>query len=123
MKRILVIDDDRQFIKMATLMLSDAGFHVGAAESGKQAIAMLTNDGPWDLVLCDILMPESDGIETILAIMKQNSNQKIVAMSGGGRYLHPSQVLQMARSFGIKEVLLKPFSESRLLEVIGKEVD
>ncbi|MBF0613063.1 MAG: response regulator [Magnetococcales bacterium] len=84
MKRILVVDDDQQFLKMVTIMLIEEGFYVGAAESGKHALAILTNDGPWDLVLCDILMPEPDGIETILAIMKQNSTQKIIAMSGGG---------------------------------------
>lgn len=123
MKKILVVDDDRQFLKMVTLMLGEAGYVAGSANNGSAALAMLDHHGPWDLVLCDMLMPEQDGIETILAIQARDKSQKIVAMSGGGRYMHAQEVLDSARDFGAREVLFKPFTIPNLLDVLHRVLE
>ncbi|MBF0285832.1 MAG: response regulator [Magnetococcales bacterium] len=118
MKRILVIDDDPQFLAMTTLMLREGAYEVVPADSSEKALALLDHEGPWDLVLCDILMPEQDGIETILAIRRRDKNQKIIAMSGGGRYLHSNQVLLFSKDIGAQEALAKPFTSTELFRVV-----
>ncbi|MBF0191064.1 MAG: response regulator [Magnetococcales bacterium] len=120
MKRILVIDDDKAFLQMVVILLEETGFKVGAANGGREALRQLMRDGPWDLVLCDILMPEQDGIETIQAILKANNRQKIIAMSGGGHYLPSHSALELAQAFGFVETIFKPFHEKQLLELIDK---
>ncbi|MBF0417529.1 MAG: response regulator [Magnetococcales bacterium] len=118
MKRILVIDDDWQFLRLLTEMLMEAGHEIHSVDNGREALELLRTQGPWDVLLCDILMPRPDGIEVILSIRKLSSQQKIIAMTGGGRYLDAEQVLRMVQDLGILEVLRKPFSMARLLEVI-----
>ncbi|MBF0271584.1 MAG: response regulator [Magnetococcales bacterium] len=120
MNKILVVDDDKAFLQMVVTLLGDAGFQVGAANSGQSALRQLADDGPWDLVLCDILMPEQDGIETIQAILKANNTQKIIAMSGGGHYLPSYSALELAQAFGFVETIFKPFHEKQLLVLIDK---
>lgn len=118
MKRILVIDDDPQFLRMLTEMLGAAGYAIRSVDNGGTALELLKNQGPWDMVLCDILMPRPDGIETIVKIRQWNQNQNIIAMTGGGRYLDADQVQRMVQDFGVPEVLRKPFSMAQLIEAM-----
>ncbi|MBF0163318.1 MAG: response regulator [Magnetococcales bacterium] len=120
MKRILVIDDDRQFLRMLTEMLETTGYEIRSVDNGDMALALLKKQGPWDVVLCDILMPRPDGIETILKIRQWNPDQPLIAMTGGGRYLDADQVQRMVQDFGVPEVLRKPFSMARLIEALEK---
>ncbi|GAB0058826.1 Response regulator receiver protein CpdR [Candidatus Magnetaquicoccaceae bacterium FCR-1] len=118
MKRILVIDDDPQFLRMLTEMLGEAGYAIRSVDNGGTALELLKNQGPWDMVLCDILMPRPDGIETIIKIRQWNQTQSIIAMTGGGRYLDADQVQRMVQDFGVPEVLRKPFSMAQLIEAM-----
>ncbi|WP_193771332.1 response regulator [Candidatus Magnetaquicoccus inordinatus] len=120
MKRILLVDDEEQMRHLLRLMLEDAGYEVGVATNGNEAIALWREQGPWDLLLCDILMPERDGIETIIAIHGENAQQVMIAMTGGGNYhiLQVEELLGVAKMFGAKQVLRKPFSLHQLLNAV-----
>ena len=65
-------------------------------------------------VVTDILMPEQEGIETILRIRQMDQNAKVLAVSGGGRTGN-MQFLEAAQKLGASAVLPKPFRLADLL--------
>lgn len=116
MTSILVIDDDAAVRRMLRQMLEGAGYEVVEAADG--AIGLdLYNKRPVDLVITDILMPEKEGIETILALRKTAPEVKILAISGGGR-MNKGDLLSTAEFFGAVRTLAKPFARKELLGMV-----
>ena len=73
MKKILVIDDDDLVRNVMTKMLERAGFEVTTATNGREGVESYHNS-PADLVITDLIMPEQDGIETIIQL--KNMSEK-----------------------------------------------
>lgn len=118
MKRILVIDDDRD-VRMCILdNLEAAGYSVFGADNGKTGIAIFRSD-PVDLVIVDLFMPEKEGIETIIELRKGFPDLKILAISGGIPGYGPDDFLHIAQKLGADGSLDKPFTMQHLLSVIG----
>lgn len=115
--KILVIEDDIQFREMLGQMLSTAGFEVVMAANGIEGLDQFRNAAP-DLILTDILMPDKDGIETIIAIRHEQENARIIAMSGGRRAITPQFNLGSASLVGVRQTLTKPFSRQQLMDAI-----
>jgi CheY-like chemotaxis protein len=90
---------------------------IAEAEDGRQAIAALASRR-FDIIVTDILMPESDGIELIRSISSHPS-LGIVAMSGGGSYVSAAVSLAMAKATGAGTVLRKPFRKPELLAAVN----
>ena len=84
MARILIIDNDVQILNMLRQTLEREGYDVLKASNGKQGIR-LHREEPVDLIITDIIMPEKEGIETILELKRDYPDVKIIAISGGGR--------------------------------------
>ena len=119
MARILLVDDDDAIRGMLRKMLMSAGFEVEEAANGNVAVAAYCRQ-PSDLVITDLVMPEKDGLETIMELRRLDPAVKIIAMSGGGRSLGPGErYLESARTFGALRVLSKPFSASALLKAVS----
>ena len=113
--RVLLIDDDIELLRqMATAFLS-AGYEVLAAPDGQAGLARFTAN-PTDLVVTDIIMPNREGVETIMALKKAKPSVKVIAISGGYR-VGPADFLQLARHVGADEVLAKPFGPAELLNL------
>jgi DNA-binding response OmpR family regulator len=108
MPRILLVDDDDSFRKMLRLSLIRMGHDVAEARDGKEAVRLI-NEGPPDIMITDLVMPEKEGLETIDEVRRQYPGMKIIAMSGGGR-VNASDYLKIARAMGADQVLAKPFS-------------
>ena len=116
MARILVIDDDEAFRPMVRQMLEHAGYEVLEAANGKQGLKIYEAETP-DLVITDLIMPEFEGMETIMALLKDNPDAPVIAMSGGGRFT-AIDVLSSARKFGAQQTLAKPFKRAELLAAV-----
>ncbi len=112
MPHLLVIEDDDQLRSMLRLTLEEMGHTVAVARDGNQGLAEQARH-PADLVLTDLIMPEKDGVETIMALRKENPGGKIIAMSGGGRNTAASY-LQIAQMLGARRILTKPFTLEEL---------
>ena len=119
MAKLLVIEDDEQFCEMLAQMLDQAGYQVEMAANGLLGMQKFRSDPP-DLVITDILMPEQDGIDTILAMKKEQENVKIIAMSGGRRAITPQFNLDSAALIGVQQTLAKPFTRQQLLQAIAE---
>jgi DNA-binding response OmpR family regulator len=120
MFRILVIDDDVQIRKMLRLALAAEGFEVLEARDGKVAMKLFQQE-PADLVITDLIMPEKEGIETIIELRREYPGIKIIAISGGGR-INPKDYLYLAEKLGAQITLKKPFSRKDILRAVYKLV-
>jgi CheY-like chemotaxis protein len=94
MARILVIDDEDELRSMLRQMLEHAGHEVLEAINGAMGIEIYERDMP-ELIITDIIMPEKEGVETIIALRRADPALPIIAISGGGR-LDATDFLTMA---------------------------
>src|SRR5262249_30039073 len=79
---VLVVDDESVIRDSLTCYLTAAGYSIITAPNGKDGIDKYLAETP-DVVLIDLLMPEKDGIETIIQLKQLRPQAKIIAMSGG----------------------------------------
>jgi CheY-like chemotaxis protein len=117
MTEILVIDDDSQIRMLLRRILENEGYIVYEAADGKRGIDLLHIHNI-ELVITDIIMPEKEGLETILDIRHEFPNMKIIAISGGGKTGLPD-FLPAAKKFGAHRTLPKPFGKSELLDAVN----
>ena len=114
--KILVIDDDHLVRYALSKILSSNGYEVVTASDGRRGMVVLREEHP-DVVITDIIMPEQEGIDTIIQIQRERPGVKIIAISGGGR-IRNIDFLDMAQSLGANEVLAKPFEVDELLSCL-----
>lgn len=119
MPRILLIEDDHQVRAMLKMRLERAGYEIVEATDGVAGTQMFRTT-PVDLVITDILMPEKDGLETIMDFWRDAPDVKIIAISGGSRSLDPETCLDCARAFGAVKTFQKPVDFDALLAAIGE---
>jgi len=117
MTRILVIDDEELTRFTMREILEGAGHEVVEAENGNQGLSV-QKDQPCDLVITDIIMPEKEGVETIIEMKRDFPSVPIIAISGGGRTRN-LDFLKLARQYGARIILAKPFSESELIDAVN----
>lgn len=117
MATILVTDDEALIRLTIRKMLEKEGHRVLEACDGKQAEAV-TAEVKIDLLITDIIMPEQEGIETIMAIRKTQSELPILAMSGGGRNAN-LDYLVTAELLGANATLCKPFGKDALIQAVN----
>ncbi len=120
MYRVLVIDDDEQIRGVCRAVLEPAGFEVEDASDGATGLEAF-DARPFDCVLCDIFMPNKDGIETIQELTQTYFDVKVIAMSGGAAGL--PDYLPSAKIFGAADVLHKPFTPDQLLDAVRLALD
>ncbi len=118
MARILVVDDEPLVCSMLNAFLTREGHEVTTAGNGKLAIDVV-DDGPIDLVIADIVMPEKDGLEMMTQLRKERPTLKIIAISGGSR-VGNFDFLSMAKHLGASETFYKPLNNSDLLTAVNR---
>jgi two-component system chemotaxis response regulator CheY len=114
---ILVADDEPGMRDLLHMWLDRDGHHVSCARSGHEAAELMKKER-FDVVIADVLMPDGDGLELITESKKTHPDARIVAISGGGRYLHGSECLNVATGLGAHAAVLKPFSIDQLFTSI-----
>lgn len=116
MARIMIIDDDAQFRKMLKQTLVKVGHSVTEADNGTEGIRSFSKEAA-DLVITDIIMPNKEGIETIMEIRQIAPSVKIIAVSGGGR-IGSSSYLELAQKLGAEKTFSKPIDRKAFVEAI-----
>lgn len=122
MSGILVIDDAKITHRMFKNILNKAGYTVcGEALNGREGIEKFKQLNP-DLVFCDIMMKEMDGIEFLKAVMAEDPEAKVVICTSAGDKHHNNE----AREAGAKDFIVKPIRAADVISVterlIGKPV-
>lgn len=114
--RILVVDDEPTILYLVKMILVAQGYEVVTATSGDEAL-QLARDQLFDLFLIDLIMPGTDGIETMLALRSFRKNVAIIAMSGGWKG-GAHNCLTLAEKLGASCALAKPFGRDTLVKTV-----
>jgi CheY-like chemotaxis protein len=118
MAKVLVIDDDAAMRRMVVRALSAKGHDVAEAENGQDGLAAMELAKP-AVVITDILMPKTEGIETITKAKERFPKTKIIAISGGG-ISRNLMFLDVARALGVDATLAKPFRPAELVDAVAR---
>ena len=113
--KVIVIDDDPAVRNVLVAAFNRVGCETRWAVDGRSGVRLF-NAEPAHLVVTDIVMPNQEGIETILQLKRCERAPKVIAISGGGR-LGGQDFLLWAKHLGADAVLPKPFRTSQLIEV------
>lgn len=116
--RILLAEDNLVNQKLATIILSKAGYKVTVAANGKQALDIFTsNPKDFDAILMDIQMPEMDGYEATRCIRKNGDNDiPIVAMTANAMKGDRELCLEA----GMNDYITKPIKREIVFQVLEK---
>ena len=115
--RVVVIDDEQSIVEGFCAILRMHGFEADGFTSPRAALRHL-QDRAADMVVIDMLMPEIDGIEVIASIRRHHPATRVVAMSGGGRWVSSGDCLSMAEGLGAHRTLEKPVQAATLVETL-----
>jgi CheY-like chemotaxis protein len=119
MPRILIVDDDPLIREILPLVLLEHGYESTTAADGRMALRELRRQ-PHDVVLTDVLMPDTDGMELLRELHREFPEVRVIAMSGGSQLLPGSELLQVARCLGARAALPKPFEIEALLNALAQ---
>jgi len=117
-RTILVADDDPTVRAIAEELLLAEGYRVLQAEDGNQALQLVATEAI-DLIVLDMLMPNKDGLETIIELRRQRSDIRILAISSGGS-MDIDSLLKPALAFGANGALSKPLRISTFASTIAE---
>jgi CheY-like chemotaxis protein len=114
---IHIVDDEALIRELFRRILETEGYEVTDSADGNAALALCRRRPP-DLIIIDLIMPDKEGIETIIELKRDFPHMKIIAISGGGR-ITAREYLELAETFGANMTLSKPISRDELLTVVG----
>jgi len=117
-KKILLIDDEETVRLTVGEILKRAGYDVESAADGRSGLDLFQRHN-FDLLITDLLMPEGDGLETIMALRRGRKPLKIMVISGCGQTLG-TEYMKIAQHLGADVSLAKPFTRAELLEAVAK---
>ncbi len=108
---LLIIDDDEVVRESLAAYLEDSNFRVLQALNGLQGLQIFESEQP-DLVICDLRMPQIDGLELIRRIRQTASETPIIVLSGAGVMSDAVEALRL----GAADYLIKPLEDLAVLE-------
>jgi CheY-like chemotaxis protein len=116
-KKILLVEDEKNIILGVTICLRSAGLDVEVAEDGAEALKMVNASKP-DLVLLDLVMPRLNGLDA-LKTMKENEQTRdipVIVLSARAQ----EEDIRRAIDLGADGYMAKPFRPDELLDVIER---
>ena len=114
MKKILIVDDSSSNVLLLQNFLEEEGYVTEVAFSGKEALKLAKQFTP-DLILLDLMMPDLSGLEVIQRLEMQ---VPIIMVSAN----RDSQLIEDARSLGVKSYVQKPIDFDEILQEITKNI-
>lgn len=109
-QHVLVVDDNEEIIELLQDILEGEGFRISSAQSGEQALALLREGPPPDLILLDIMMPHMNGYE-LCAYIRRDWDMPILFLSAKGKAVDKVVGLEV----GADDYITKPFDAEELL--------
>ncbi len=114
--RILVVDDEKDIVKLLKLSLERAGYSVVAAHSGREALDKLAG-GSIDLLLLDVMMPEMSGWEVVEAVRadQRTKGLPIIMLTVRKDFVD----IERGYSLGVNNYITKPFMKEVLIKSVN----
>lgn len=120
MADILVVEDMQGIVDSLSLILTVAHHTIDVARDGEEALKKIRLRA-YDLVICDIVLPGTDGTSVILEAKSLRPGMPILAISGGATGVTATQALMVASQKADRS-LPKPFSRDDLLKTVSELV-
>jgi two-component system cell cycle sensor histidine kinase/response regulator CckA len=122
--RMLVMDDEEMIRSVVTKILERSGYAVETANEGRQAIEMyqqaLEIGNPFDVVIMDLTIPGGmGGKEAVRHILELHPDAKVIVSSGYAT----DPIMANYADYGFADIVAKPYTASRLLEVLRRVMD
>ena len=137
-ERLLIVDDDRDSLKLIGLMLQRRGYEIVAAQSGTQALAKVESDMP-DLIILDVMMPDLDGYEVcrslradpktastpiIMFTAKTRVDDKVAGFQAGAddyltKPIHPAELTSRVEALLLRSARAREATPAVMARVIG----
>mgnify|MGYP000358221181 CR=1 FL=1 len=111
--KILLVDDEEEFINVLTQRLEVRGLKVTSAIRGQDAVDLIGNQS-FDIIVLDLAMPGMDGLETLKKIKEKDADAEIVMLSGQGSIKSGVEAMKL----GAEDFLEKPVDLNDLLKRI-----
>jgi len=118
-ERVLIVDDDPVQRRLLESMVSKFGYAPAIAESGEQAVAMLTNGERFVCVVLDLVMPDLDGMGVLARLREAGSNVPVIVQTAHGGI---DNVVSAMRA-GAVDFVVKPVGAERLQVSIRNAID
>lgn len=113
-RRVLVVDDDAQFLEATRTMLEEHGYEVFTAQDGSQGLMRAERESP-DLIVLDVMMPRRSGFGVLEHLGHRGpSGPRIVVVTANEESRHE----EIARAKGADAFLKKPFEMRELLSAV-----
>src|SRR5439155_11466465 len=112
MERVLIVDDDPDIQRLVSYNLSQAGFEVTAAESGRKALESVQKHPP-DLIILDLMLPDVDGVEVCRTLRQRENSRRIPIVMLTARSDEIDRVIGF--ELGADDYVMKPFSPRGLV--------
>ncbi len=115
--RLLIVDDDPA-VRTALVRLLGLRHEVAAAGGYVEACALLDSGAVFDVVLCDVVMPDGTGLDFLAYVdrARPSLSGRVVLMTGGAATREDELALQVSRA----EVITKPFDMARLEAALAR---
>ena len=115
---VIVVDDDVSILRILKQLLKDKGYNVFAASDGKEAIELISmND--FDLVITDLMMPESNGLDVLRKAKAKNPRTQVIMITGFATLDSAIEALKL----GAFDYIRKPFKLAELDVTIRNAID
>ena len=116
-KKVLIVDDNKLNLKVASKILKEFNLDIDEVMSGFECINKIENKGKYDLILMDIMMPKMSGTETLKKLKQiENFNTPVVALTADVMQGKSSKYLEV----GFNDYLSKPIDKNELNKVLNK---
>jgi DNA-binding NtrC family response regulator len=114
-EKILLVDDEKDFIEALGERMENRGMNVSTTTSAKDAIKMVEEE-PYDAIILDLQMPEMDGIEALKAIKKKNPDMQVILLTGHATVEKGIEAMKL----GAMDLIEKPADIEIIAEKIKK---
>lgn len=114
-RKILLVDDERVNLELASVIFRNRGYSVLTASSASQAVALVSSERP-DIVLLDYMMPGMDGAEALKEIKRNFPDTSVIILTGRGS----EQIAVELMKAGAADYIRKPFLNQDLLERVER---
>src|SRR5207247_11409786 len=112
MERVLIVDDDPDILRLVSYNLTQAGFDVATATTGRRALESVQKRQP-DLIILDLMLPDIDGMEVCRTLRQRDNSRRIPIVMLTARSDEIDRVIGF--ELGADDYVMKPFSPRELV--------
>jgi DNA-binding NtrC family response regulator len=114
-EKILLVDDEKDFLDVMSERIEARGMEVTTADSAEKAIESVESGG-YDAIILDLMMPGMDGLQALKAIKKKNPDLQVILLTGHATVEKGIEAMKL----GAMDFLEKPADINKLTEIIKK---